>query len=104
VCDVKAGELVVLVNDVQGIGAGQEGRVMSVRKDAVLVECRLQEQLHVVLTRTWDLLPQPIYRRLLKRHGILSPKLPGYAGHDLRSSSYGASRNEKRRAGLRPVR
>ena len=65
---MKAGELVVLVNDVQGIAAGKEGRVMSVRKDAVLVECRLQEQLHFVLAQTWDLLPQSIYRRLLKRH------------------------------------
>ena len=37
---MKAGELVVLVNDVQGVAAGKEGRVMSVREDAVLVECR----------------------------------------------------------------
>jgi hypothetical protein len=40
---------------------------MSVREDAVLVECRLQERLHFVLARTWDLLPETIYRRLLKR-------------------------------------
>jgi hypothetical protein len=35
---VKAGELVVLVNDVHGVAAGKKGRVMSVREDAVLVE------------------------------------------------------------------
>ena len=64
---MKAGELVVLVNDVQGVAAGKQGRVMSVREDAVLVECRLQEQLHFVQARTWDLLPQAIYRRSLKR-------------------------------------
>jgi hypothetical protein len=64
---VKAGELVVLVKDVQGVAAGKEGRVMSVREDAVIVECRLQEQLHFVLARTWDVLPKTIYRRLLKR-------------------------------------
>jgi hypothetical protein len=64
---VKAGELVVLVNDVQGVAAGKEGRIMSVREDAVLVECRLEEQLHFVLTRTWDLLPEAIYQRSLKR-------------------------------------
>jgi len=65
---VKAGELVVLVKDVQGVAAGKEGRVMSVREDAVLVECRLEERLHFVLARTWDLLPETIYRRLLKRN------------------------------------
>ena len=64
---MKAGELVVLVKDVQGVAAGKEGRVMSVREDAVIVECRLQEQLHFVLARTWDVLPKTIYRRLLKR-------------------------------------
>ena len=64
---MKAGELVVLVNDVQGVAAGKEGRIMSVREDAVLVECRLEEQLHFVLARTWDLLPEAIYQRSLKR-------------------------------------
>ena len=64
---MKAGELVVLVNDVQGVAAGKEGRVMSVREDAVLVECRLEQQRHFVLARTWDLLPETIYRRSLKR-------------------------------------
>ena len=38
---MKVGELVVLVSDVQGVAAGKVGRVMSVREDAVLVECRL---------------------------------------------------------------
>ena len=64
---MKVGELVVLVSDVQGVAAGKAGRVMSIREDAVLVECRLQERLHFVLARTWDLLPEAIYRRLLKR-------------------------------------
>ena len=74
---MKAGELVVLVIDVQGVAAGKEGRVMSVREDAVLVECRLQERLHFVLARTWDLLPETIYRRLLKRQrmGAMSDAL-----------------------------
>ena len=64
---MKVGELVVLVTDVQGVAAGKVGRVMSLREDAVLVECRSQERLHFVLARTWDLLPETIYRRLLKR-------------------------------------
>ena len=64
---MKVGELVVLVTDVQGVAAGKVGRVMSVREDAVLVECRLQERLHFVLARTWDLLPEAIYQRSLKR-------------------------------------
>ena len=67
---MKVGELVVLVTDVQGVAAGKVGRVMSVREDAVLVECRLQERLHFVLARTWDLLPETIYRRALKRRRI----------------------------------
>ena len=71
------GELVVLVTDVQGLAAGKVGRVMSVREDAVLVECRLQERLHFVLARTWDLLPETIYRRLFKRQrmGAISDAL-----------------------------
>ena len=64
---MKAGELVVLVNDVQGVAAGREGRVMTIGKDAVLVECRLEEKLHFVRARTWDLLPETIYRRSFKR-------------------------------------
>jgi hypothetical protein len=74
---VKVGELVVLVTDVQGVAAGKVGRVMSVREDAVLVECRLQERLDFVLARTWDLLPETIYRRLLKRQrmGAMSDAL-----------------------------
>jgi len=64
---VKAGALVVLVNDVKGVAAGKVGRVISVREDSVLLECRLQERLHFVPVRTWDLLPEKIYRRLLKR-------------------------------------
>jgi hypothetical protein len=63
---VKSGELVVLVNDIQGVAAGKEGRVMSMREDAVIVECRLQERMHFVLAKTWDLLPETVYRRLLK--------------------------------------
>ena len=64
---MKLGELVVLVTDLQGVAAGKVGRVMSVRENTVLVECRSQERLHFVLARTWDLLPETIYRRLLKR-------------------------------------
>ena len=74
---MKVGDLVVLVSDVQGVAAGKVGRVISVREDAVLVECRLQEQLHFVLARTWDFLPETIYRRLLKRQrmGAMSDAL-----------------------------
>ena len=63
---MKAGELVVLVNDVHGVAAGKEGRVMSVREDAVLVECRLQERLHFVLARTWISCPRRFIDACLK--------------------------------------
>ena len=67
---MKVGELVVLVTDVQGVAAGKVGRVTSVREDTVLVECRSEERLHSLLARRWDLLPETIYRRLLRRQGM----------------------------------
>ena len=89
---MKAGELVVLVNDVQGVVAGKEGRVMSVREDAVLVECRLEERLHFVLARTWDLLPETIYRRLLKEIGWRYERRPTWA-YDRALALYSLFRN-----------
>jgi hypothetical protein len=64
---VQVGELVVLVQDVEGVEAGREGRIMGVRDNMVMVGCRSRDRLQVVLARTWEVLPQELFRRLCER-------------------------------------
>jgi len=64
------GETVVFVNDVQGVEAGRHGRVMGLCDDTVMVGCRVRERLQCVLAHTWDVLPERMWRRLLKRRQI----------------------------------
>jgi hypothetical protein len=64
---VQVGEVVVLVEDVDGIEAGHEGRVMSVRDDMLMVGCRSRDRLRVVMAHTWEVLPQELSRRLYAR-------------------------------------
>jgi hypothetical protein len=64
------GESVVFVNDVEGIEAGRHGRVMGLCDDTVMVGCRMRERLHLVLVHAWDVLPEPMWRRLLRRRRI----------------------------------
>jgi hypothetical protein len=64
---VQVGELVVLVQDVEGVEAGREGRIMGVRDNMVMVGCRSSDRLQVVLARTWEVLPQELFRRLCER-------------------------------------
>ena len=54
---MKIGELVVLVDDVDGVEAGREGCIMGLRDDMVTVGCQSRERLHLVLARTWQVLP-----------------------------------------------
>ena len=54
---MKVGEVVVLVEDVDGVEAGREGRIMSVRDNMVMVGCRSRDRLQLVLARTWEVLP-----------------------------------------------
>jgi hypothetical protein len=68
---VQIGELVVLVEDVDGIEAGHEGRIMSIRDNVVMVGCRTRDRLQFVLARTWEVLPQELFRRLSDREGGL---------------------------------
>ena len=65
------GESVVFVTNVEGIEAGRHGRVMGLCDDTVMVECRMKERLHV---HTWDVLPEPMWRRLLRRRHIAQGK------------------------------
>jgi hypothetical protein len=57
----------VLVEDVDGIKAGHEGRIMSLRDNMVMVGCRSRDRLQLVLAHTWEVLPQELFRRLCKR-------------------------------------
>ena len=61
---MQVGEVVVLVENVDGIEAGREGRIMSIRDNVVMVGCRSRDRLQFVLARTWEVLPQELFRRL----------------------------------------
>ena len=61
------GETVVFVNDVEGVEAGRHGRVMGLCDDTVMVGCRMRERLQYILVHTWDVLPEPMWQRLLRR-------------------------------------
>ena len=54
----------MLVENVDGIEAGREGRIMSIRDNVVMVGCRSRDRLQFVLARTWEVLPQELFRRL----------------------------------------
>jgi hypothetical protein len=71
---MEIGESVVFVNDVEGIQAGRHGRVMGLCDDTVMVGCRLRERLQYVLVHTWNVLPEPMWRRLLRRRHIAHGK------------------------------
>jgi hypothetical protein len=67
---MEIGESVVFVNNVEGVEVGRHGRVMGLYDDTVMVGCRMRERLQMVLVHTWDVLPEPMWRRLLKRRHI----------------------------------
>jgi hypothetical protein len=64
---MEVGETVVLVEDVDGMPAGKEGRVMRVRGDILLIGCRSRHRLEFVLARSWEVLPERKWRRLGER-------------------------------------
>ena len=64
---MQVGEVVVLVENVDGVEAGREGRIMSVRDNMVMVGCRSRDRLQVIMARTWEVLPQELFLRLSKR-------------------------------------
>ena len=66
---MKVGELVVLVDDVDGVEAGREGCIMGVRDNVVTVGCQSRDRLQLVLARTWQVLPRELFRRLSARQG-----------------------------------
>ena len=66
---MKVGQLVVLVDEVDGLEAGREGCIMGVRDDMLTVGCQSRDRLHLVLARTWQVLPRELFRRLSAREG-----------------------------------
>ena len=66
---MKIGQLVVLVEDVDGDKAGREGCIMGVGDDMLTVGYQTSERLHLVLAHTWQVLPRELFRRLSARGG-----------------------------------
>ena len=64
---MQVGEVVVLVEDVEGIKAGHEGRIMSLRENMVMVGCRSRDRLQIIMARSWEVLPKELFLRLCKR-------------------------------------
>ena len=56
---MQVGEVVVLVEDVDGIKAGHEGRIMSLRDNMVMVGCRSRDRSAIRLWR----IPGRFFRR-----------------------------------------
>ena len=82
---MEIGESVVFVNDVECMEAGRHGRVMGLCDDTVMVGCRHRERLQYVLVHTWDVLPQPMWRRLLRRRQVAqggNARTPVITGRD----------------------
>ena len=70
VYDLSTGrQLVVLVDDVDGVEAGREDCIMGVRDNMLTVGCQSRDRLHLVLARTWQVLPRELFHRLSKREG-----------------------------------
>jgi len=61
---MDVGETVVFVGPIE---PGKRGRVMEVCEDTLMVQCRVRERLECVLVHTWDVLPELLWQRLLKR-------------------------------------
>ena len=59
----------MLVDEVDGLEAGREGCIMGMLDDVVTVGCQSRERLHLVLARTWQILPRELFRRLSKGKG-----------------------------------
>ena len=70
---MEVGQKVVFVRDVEGAEVGKHGTVMSVSDNVVLIDCRLEENVAPVLAQRWDVLPEWLWNRLLKRRSDRRP-------------------------------
>jgi hypothetical protein len=56
-----------------GSKAGHEGRILSLRDNMVMVGCRSRGRFQIIMVRTWEVLPQELFRRLYARErGLMS--------------------------------
>jgi hypothetical protein len=70
---MDVGQKVVFVRAVKDVEVGKHGTVTKVVDNTVVVDCTLQEHLAPVLAQMWDVLPERLYDRLLKRRTAGSP-------------------------------
>ena len=56
-----------LVDDVDGVEAGRECQIISVRDSMLMVGRQSRDRLPVVMARTWEVLPPELFRRLCAR-------------------------------------
>ena len=82
---MNVGESVVLVRRVDGFDEGTRGRIKDMNADRVVVECKVQERSAVVLTHTWDVLPNRLWERLMRRRTSVKKRLKSTAGTSTRS-------------------
>jgi hypothetical protein len=64
---MKVGETVVLVRRIDEVEVGTRGWVKDANDDRIVVECKVRERPAVVLTHTWDVLPEQLWERLMRR-------------------------------------
>jgi hypothetical protein len=64
---MDVGQKVVFVRAVKGAEVGKHGTVTKVIDNTVVVDCILQKHPAPVLAQMWDVLPEQIWERLLKR-------------------------------------
>ena len=70
---MEVGQKVVFVRDAKGAEVGKHGTVIGVSDNLVTVECRSQEHVTPVLAQMWDVLPERLWNRLLKRRSDWRP-------------------------------
>jgi hypothetical protein len=68
---MNVGESVVLVREVDGVEEGTHGRVKDTEADKVAIECKMREHSTIVLTHVWDVLPEQLWDRLVRRRAKL---------------------------------
>ena len=67
---MNVGESVVLVRRIDDVEEGTRGRVKDTNDDRLVVECKVRERPAVVRTYTWDVLPEQLWERLIRRNEI----------------------------------
>jgi len=70
---MEVGQKVVFVRDAKGAEVGKHETVIGVSDNLVTVECTSQEHVTPVLAQMWDVLPERLWNRLLKRRSDWRP-------------------------------